>query len=237
MSILKNTILVIALGVVLSGCATSKVKSNNDDQLSSNILYAPAIDVPYSEVSANIEQSIGTDVRWGGRVIESEVIGESTVRLTVFAYPLSNEGRPIRTSGANEDGGRFIVDLTEGFVQEVDFQDHLVTFYGDVSSGLTISNGNRSKTIPVINAQELVDWNMVDEGRRYARDRRGNSYYSLGYRGGHFGYPYYGGGSFRSGFGHSSFGFFSRGHRFGGSSFGRGRGFSRGRGFGRSRFH
>lgn len=237
MNIFKNTFLVLISSVVLSGCATTaqKVSDNNQGaQLSSKIIYAPAIDVPYAEVTADIEQNIGTDVRWGGQVIESEVVDESTVRLTVFAYPLSEEGRPVKSVNVKNTGGRFIVELTDGFAQEVDFNGHFVTFYGGVASSLTVSNGNRKKDIPIITAEELVDWNMVDESRNYADDRRGNAYYSLGYRKGHFGsrYPYYGRSYYR-GFGSrfSSFGHFSRGSYYGGRSFGR-IGFGRG-GFGR----
>ena len=242
MNIFKNTFLVLMFGLVLSGCATTaqkaqKANGNNGPQLSSKIIYAPAIDVPYAEVTADIKQNIGTDVRWGGQVIESEVVDESTVRLTVFAYPLSEEGRPIKSANVKNTGGRFIVDLTDGFAQEIDFRGHFVTFYGGVASSLTVSNGNRKKDIPIITAEELVDWNMVDESRNYVDDRRGNSYYSLGYRKGHFGYaryPYYGG--FRGRFSSFGFGHFSRGSYYGGRSFGRigfGRsGFGRG-GFGR----
>ena len=115
-----------------------------------------------------------------------------------------------------------------------------MTFYGGVASRVVVTNGNRQKSFPVITAEELVDWNMVDDSRGYANgDRRGNAYYSLGLRKGHFGYPHSFGFS-RFGhnrFGYSSFGFFSKGRRgFGRSGFNRG--FSRfgHSGFGRSRF-
>lgn len=232
MSIVKKVLPIIVLGIVLTGCASTQNKPVVQE-VPSKISFAPAIDVTYAEVTANIEQNIGTDVRWGGQVIESEALDESTVRLTVFAYPLSNHGRPIKTGQVDADGGRFIVDLTDGFAQEANFDGHFVTFYGGVTSLVMLTNGNRQKSFPVINAQELVDWNMVDESsRQYANDRRGNSYYSLGLKTGHFGYPYSFGHS-RFGRSHSSFGFFSRGH----SSFGN-RGFSRfgGSRFGRSRF-
>ena len=232
MSIVKRVLPIIVLGIVLSGCASTKNKPE-PQEVSSKISFAPAIDVSYAEVTSNIQQNIGTEVRWGGQVIESETINDSTVRLTVFAYPLSSEGRPIKTGQVDDKGGRFIVDLTDGFAQETNFDGHFVTFYGGVASSVVLTNGNRQKSFPVINAEELVDWNMVDESRGYANDRRGNAYYTLGLRKGHFGYPYSFG---HRGFGHSSFGFFSKGHRsfgrFGRSGFGR---FGRS-GFGRSGF-
>ena len=239
MSIVRKVLPIIILGIVLSGCASTKNKQPVQE-VPSKISFAPAIDVSYAEVTANIEKNIGTNVRWGGQVIESEALNDSTVRLTVFAYPLSNDGRPIKTGQVDDQGGRFIVDLTDGFAQEENFDGHFLTFYGGVASRVVVTNGNRQKSFPVITAEELVDWNMVDDSRGYANDdRRGNAYYSLGLRKGHFGYPHSFGFS-RFGhnrFGYSSFGFFSKGRRgFGRSGFNRG--FSRfgHSGFGRSRF-
>ena len=224
MKILKNTFLIIGFGLVLSGCATSQVNKKHSE-ISSKIVYAPAIDVSYSEVSANVDQNIGTNVRWGGQVINSETIDDSTLRLTVFSYPLSIEGRPIKTSLLAKQGGRFIVDLTEGFANDIDFNQHFITFYGDIASSLTITNGNRQKTIPIVNAQELVDWNIIDENSNYVRRYRGNAFHSLAYRNGHlgFGYPYYGRRYYRTGNRFSSFGHFSRRGYFGGRSFSRSR--------------
>ena len=235
MRILKNVLPIIAVGLVLSGCASNKHSKPAQQTVSPQIVYAPAIDVSYEQVTSNINQSIGTNVRWGGQVIETVAIDDSTIRLTVFAHPLSNEGRPITAGQVKQKSGRFYVDLKDGFTEQADFNGHFVTFYGDITSGQVVTNGNLQKTIPVINAQELVDWNIIDDSRRYAQDRRGNSYYSLGYRTGHFGYPYYGFSRFGLSTRYASFGYFSRG----GSRFGR-RGFGRSsfgrRGFGRSSF-
>lgn len=237
MAIIRKVIPVIALSLIMSACASTSQQTYSSTQtkkqaeeLSPNISFAPAIDISYAEVLTNIDQNIGVDIRWGGKVIESTKVNDSTVRLTVFAYPLSSEGRPLKKQQAGNESGRFIVDLPEGLAQDKDFKEHFVTFYGDVTSRLVITNGNRKKEIPIIHAQELVDWNIIDESRVYTSKRRSNSYYGSGYRNGYFGYgsrlyfPYYGGISFGYRSRHSSHGFFG-GHRsfkkrsYGGHSF------------------
>jgi len=233
---LKHILPIIFLGLVLSGCASTKGTGTHtkqaDKEATSNISFAPAIDVPYSEVASNIKPNIGLNVRWGGRVIKSTAIDETTTRLTVYSYPLSSDGRPIGGRNVHKKTGQFIVDLTDGFVTDVDFNGHFLTFYGGVSGEQLVTNGNRQKTIPIVNAEELVDWNMVDGNTRNVNNSRGNSYYALGHKTGHFGFGSSFGHSFHGG---SRFGFFSRGRsfkRFGGRGF-RGRSFGsfRGRGF------
>ena len=209
--------------------ATQETQAKFDQQQaverSSNIAFPPAIDISYAEVLGNIDQNIGANVRWGGQVIESVKVDDSTVRLTLFTYPLSTQGRPLITEQTGSQSGRFIVDLRDGFAQGVDFHGSLLTFYGDITSSLVISNGSRQTEIPVINAQEFVDWNVVDQNRSYVGGQPNNSYYRLGSRVGSIGYqphfyaPYYGRSSFRFGRRHSSIGF-SRGLRsFGSRSF------------------
>lgn len=233
MNILRKLTPVIALSLIMSACASTSQQTysstqtkNQAEEFSPNISFAPAIDISYVEVLANIDQNIGVDVRWGGQVIESTKVNDSTVRLTVFAYPLSSDGRPLKKQHAGNENGRFIVDLTKGLAQDVDFKEHFVTFYGGVTSRLLITNGNRKKDIPIIHAQELVDWNMVDESRVYTSKRRSNSYYGLGYSNGHFGYgsrfysPYYGGVRFGYRSRHSSNGFSRRHRSFGYRSYG-----------------
>ena len=254
MSNIRKAILVIALGVVMTGCASTQTKpqqysstqstptenastqtkQEKAEELSANIIYAPDIDVSYAEVLIDIDKNIGTDVRWGGKVLKSTQIDESTIRLTVFSHPLATDGRPIKTQKADDENGRFIVDLKDGLAKGVDFQGRFVTFYGGVTSRLVVTNGDREKALPVIDAQELVNWNTLERSRNYANNRRGNAYYSLGYKGGFYGFglgyhsPFYGKSHFGFRNRHSSFGY-SKFSSFGHRGF-RGRGF-RSRGF------
>jgi len=65
-----------------------------NDTLAPNIAFAPSIDITYQQVSNNISHNIGSNVRWGGQVIDSVMTDPSTMRLTVIASQLSTEGRP-----------------------------------------------------------------------------------------------------------------------------------------------
>lgn len=221
---IKHILPIIGLALALSGCASTGVQTKQaSEEATSRISFAPAIDVSYTEVANDIEPNIGVNVRWGGQVIDSSVIDESTTRLTIYSYPLGADGRPIKSNSVQQKSGRFVVDLTDGFANESDFNGHFLTFYGGVAGELVVTNGNRQKTIPVISAEELVDWNEVDRSRSNVNNRRGNAFYGLGYSTGHFGY----GGRFGSSYyGGSRFGYSSPYY----SSFY----FSRGRGFGRS---
>lgn len=223
MAIKKSVVLLIASGLFVSGFAAAQSEKptlesllaqtleaseesratfdqdqggHSNNALAPNIAFAPAIDISYSEVASNVDQNIGSHVRWGGQVINSSRLNESTVRLTVFAYPLSNEGRPDKSQATASQGGRFVVDLVDSFVNDLDFTGRLLTFYGDVTSGLLVSNGNRQKTIPVIKAEELVDWNMVDQNHDHADRPQKNAYFFLGFKSGNayssrFYSPYY----------------------------------------------
>lgn len=251
MSILRKVTLVTAVSLVMAGCASTRTEQQQyssaqvnqeqsisvktkrqqiEEELSPNITFAPAIDVTYADVVNEIDQNIGTDVRWGGHVVESTLIDDSTIRLTVFGYPLSSDGRPEKPKKSEEKHGRFIVDLKDSLAKSVDFKGRLITLYGSIASQLVVTNGDRQKAIPIITAKELVDWNRVDQVRSYAKNLRNRSYYNLGYRRGYYGlgygyyYPFYGKSYFGYKNRHLSFGF-SKGFR----SFGH-RGFS-GRGF------
>ena len=179
--------------------ATQATQATFDEQLqgsepSNNIAFPPAVDISYSEVLRDIDQKIGTNIRWGGQVIESTNINDSTVRLTVYAYPLSVEGRPLEAQKSNSQGGRFIVNLVDGFAQGFDFKGHFLTFYGAIDSKLVVNNGNQTADLPVVNATEFVDWNVVDQNSTVADNRRTSSYYILGSPAGyrsHYYSPYY----------------------------------------------
>ena len=208
MVFLRKVTLVATLSLVMVGCASTRTEQQQyssaqtnqeqaisaktkrqqiEEELSQNITFAPTIDIAYADVINDIDQNIGTDVRWGGQVVESIQINDSTIRLTVFGYPLSSDGRPEKPKKTDEKYGRFIVDLKDSLAKGVDFKGRLVTLYGGITSQLIVTNGDRQKAIPIIAAKELVDWNRVDQVRSYANNRRGNLHYSLGYRRGYYG--------------------------------------------------
>jgi len=134
--------------------------------------------------------------------------------MTVFSHPLTNDGRPLKQKTVAANGGRFIVELKDSTAKDIDFKGRFITLYGGITSKLVIKNGEFETTIPVINAQELVDWNRVDQIRSYAKNLRSRAYYGRSY--GYYG-PSYGRGFFRFKNSHYSFGFHTRfygsGHR------------------------
>ena len=155
------------------------------DEHSSNIAFPPEIDISYNQAFNNIDQIIGTNVRWGGEVLESTTIDDSTVHLTVYAHPLSDDGQPIQAQYEDDHGGRFVVHLINGFAQNIDFTGHYLTFYGTISSKTVLTNGNRQKGVPVISALEFVDWDSVEKNAIYANNDLEKSYYIIGNRPGY----------------------------------------------------
>ena len=188
MSTLRKLTLVIGLSLMMAACASTPQQQYSSaqngqkeatpikdkeqqtkEELSPNITFPPTIDIAYADVSNNIDQHIGANVRWGGQVTESTQIDELTVRMTVFGHPLSNKGRPIKQATLDENYGRFIVELKADSAKNVDFKGRYITMFGGITSQLAVTNGNLEKDIPVVNAKDLVDWNTVDEIREYAR--------------------------------------------------------------------
>ena len=189
MNNIGKAISIIAVGLVMTGCASTQTNSQQytsttkkDEELSAKIAYAPDIDVSYAEVVGDIDENIGTNVRWGGKVLKSTQIDDSTIRLTVFSHPLAAEGRPVKARKANDESGRFIVDLTDGLAKGVKLQGRFVTFYGGITSRLAVKNGDREKILPVVNAQELVKWNNVLQQEKSVASVNRYSNWHYGYK-------------------------------------------------------
>ncbi len=229
----KKLLTISGLALVLTGCVISSDYNYAYEvaNVPSQIKYAPIINVTYAQVTENIEDNIGVKVRWGGQIISTEKINENTTRLTVFSAPLTSEGRPSHLEQPENEGGHFIVDLINDSAMEHQFDGHSLTVFGDIVDQLVVTNGNIQKVIPVVYADELIDWEMVDHERVSFDDRRGNAFNILAYRNGHYnqyGYStryyspsYYGGiGSSRFGIGSSRFGFGSSRLGFGSSRLG-----------------
>jgi len=153
--------------LTLSACASTGHKK----QATKNINSPPAIDVPYQEVSNNIKDNVGVNVRWGGEIISAKKAGEAT-ELTVVALPLSKRGRPLPQSGKQNHNERFIVKVT-------DYEDSILrkylTVYGQVTGAETLVNDPKTKIIPVVTAINSKQWKSL-----LSSNRRGYAFYDLG---------------------------------------------------------
>ena len=185
-SFAKAPVLYIFSVLVLSGCASSPIKSHAPIQIS----VAPAIDVPYGEVVKNVPDHLGVNVRWGGQIVAAEDVGDKT-RLTVLAYPLNANGQPQPSSSSNGDfvGGRFIVETTDF---DIETGGRFLTVYGTVSSKEVLTNGKLTKTIPVVTAVEFKEWSANDSVYAHRRHRLPYNGLGFGLRLGHVNFHYNG---------------------------------------------
>ncbi|MFT5573977.1 MAG: starvation-inducible outer membrane lipoprotein [Cryomorphaceae bacterium] len=189
-------LVLLFLSLSLAACAS--FGSSYSSKTSPQISYAPAIDVPYDAVAKDIAQHVGTLVRWGGQIVKSRDVGNAP-ELTVFAYPLDLSGKPNRNGDNDYDGGRFVVQIENQDLQNAQLQDRFVTVYGRVTGELKIANGPLEKSLPIVDALEVEDWQYRDP-RRYADIQLGVAYHGLGFRYGNgysqrYGFyrsPYYG---------------------------------------------
>jgi len=153
MNLLIKIISTITLVVSVSACAPTSSKT----KLSENLSIAPAIDISYSEVNENIEDNIGLNVRWGGKVISSKII-EGKVELTIIANKLNHDSRPIAKSADDSGDERFIVILPK---YKQPLLNNYLTVFGQVTGERSLVNGPRIRIIPVVTAIETKEWNSV----------------------------------------------------------------------------
>ncbi len=209
----------LCVALSLSACATTTPRSS----IANEIRIAPSIDTSYEEVSRNIKENLGLKVRWGGEIVNTKKVGDLT-ELTVFAHPLSEDGRPLPWSDKNFVNGRFIVQVED---HKQTLIRKYVTVYGEVAGSKTLVNGPKSTLIPVVNAIESKEWKP-----EASNDKRGIAYHSRGHHSGRFNsinrfnrhrsFGHFGRSSYGLGF--RSFNRFDRFNRFGSKRF-----FSRGR--------
>ncbi len=201
---LCNKLLMTVSLLLLNACAPTGYYKTVDkySHISPNIIYAPAIDVPYTEAEDARNNNNDLTVRWGGEVVKSSKVDESTTRLTIAAMPLTIFGRPIDEKLKDQQTNYFVVDVIDEFIPNIHINGHLITFYGHVTANKDILINEQTLSVPSLKLIDVVNWKWVDNNEiAYQRRAYHNSFVKYG----HFGHGF--------GFGHSSGGF-------GGSSFG-----------------
>jgi outer membrane lipoprotein len=106
------------------------------------------------KVTANPQPATGKSVQWGGTIVSTANLQNST-QIEVLAYPLDSDGRP-KTGGAAQ--GRFILERT-GFLDPASYAaGRQVTVVGKVSGTRTGRVGEADYVYPVVTATQLHLW-------------------------------------------------------------------------------
>ncbi len=166
--------------LLLSGCAGLPPAIGN----------APAINIPYNQLSHDVNNYKDAPVRWGGVIIDVEN-EEYASLMQVLYYPLDFSGRP-QLHKAGE--GRFVVKTTEFLDPEVYTKDREITVAGVISGDIERTVGKRIIQVPLLSATAIHLWPTYPN---YYDNRSYGPYPYFGYpgyypffRGGFYG-PYY----------------------------------------------
>jgi outer membrane lipoprotein len=107
---------------------------------------------------AEIEQLQGNEVLWGGMIVNSTNLEDST-RLEVLAYPLDGSQRP---AVSEQPTGRFLA-LESGYLETVDYrQGRLVTIKGTLAETRKGEIGEADYTYPVVQSDQVYLWPEED---------------------------------------------------------------------------
>jgi len=108
---------------------------------------------PKNAVSA-ARTGAGRSVQWGGSIIETTNLQDST-RIEVVAYPLDSDGRPQTDRPVL---GRFLLEQS-GFLEPANYaKDRLVTVVGRLTGTQAGRVGEADYDYPLIEAQQLYLW-------------------------------------------------------------------------------
>lgn len=103
----------------------------------------------------------GTQVRWGGSIVETSP-GPDATCLQVIARPLGSNGRP-SSSSPDASNGRFIACRTGFYDPAVFAPGREVTFIGRIESSQNVKIGEYDYTLPKVAADVVYLWPEVRE--------------------------------------------------------------------------
>ncbi len=156
----KYQTICIAMVCLLSACATTPRGKLND-----TVKAAPPNDLQLAEIKTDIELYMGAQVRWGGKVLQSENLttdeGVSLIRLEVLQRDLDERAKPI---DADSSDGRFVAYIPQTVKPGKKIRSlkgHLITVVGKVGNTevMQISETN-SVTLPVLESQDYYVWHQ-----------------------------------------------------------------------------
>jgi outer membrane lipoprotein len=106
------------------------------------------------KVTANPQPATGKIVQWGGTIVSTSNLQNST-QIEVLAYPLDSDGRP-KTDGTAQ--GRFILEQS-GYLEPASYAaGRQVTVVGAVSGTRTGRVGEADYVYPLVTARQLHLW-------------------------------------------------------------------------------
>ena len=106
------------------------------------------------KVTANPQPATGKVVQWGGTIVSTTNLQDST-QIEVLAYPLDSDERP-KSDGTAQ--GRFILERT-GYLEPATYAaGRQVTVVGKVSGTRTGRVGEANYVYPVVGARQLYLW-------------------------------------------------------------------------------
>jgi outer membrane lipoprotein len=143
--------------LLLVGCTTPPIDAINR---------APPGDPSLVEVRAQIEESIGKRVRWGGSIVATENRTQDT-QIVIVTRPLDDYGRPQATG---ESLGRFIARV-QGFLDPAVYdRNREITIAGVVDGSVTRSVGDYQYVYVLVRAEAVKLWEPQVVRRYYDRD-------------------------------------------------------------------
>jgi len=138
------------LALLIAGCASTP--EFDESKVDKSLTPKTAVDQG--------ESAVGKTVLWGGTIIESRNLKDST-QLEVLAYPLNSWNRP-RESGSAM--GRFLVRHS-GYLETADYaQGRQITVIGPIQALKAGTIGETHYTYPVVQDEKLHLWEPESAG-------------------------------------------------------------------------
>ncbi|MCW8831606.1 MAG: Slp family lipoprotein, partial [Gammaproteobacteria bacterium] len=113
-------------------------------------------------VVAEPEISQGKTILWGGTILDTQNLEDST-QIEVLAYPLNSFHKPLQES---KPLGRFII-RHQGYLEAATYaQGRLITVLGNIENSQRGKVGESTYVYPVISTKQLHLWSLHDDQNR-----------------------------------------------------------------------
>lgn len=115
-----------------------------------------------ARAATNIETARGKRVLWGGAIVASRNLKDST-QIEVLGYPVSDDGKPKRNEPPQH---RFLV-MHPGYLETADYAPgRMISVLGTVTGTQEGKVGDARYVYPAVNAEQLYLWPREEEYRR-----------------------------------------------------------------------